>query len=211
MTGAGSEENSAPNRVRRLLWLKRIVFALLWLALIAQAAWMVSRHTSMGAMWYPLTVFVGCLLLAATMGRVRWTATLLRLIIGLAFLEAVADRFGLLGAPGTAGVAWGNFANFTAYTSQLNWFLPGNFVPTVAVLATIFEIVLGFAMLLGIRVRKAAIGSAVLLFLFATAMTIAGRSQFMNAVYLMCVGALALAIVNASLLSVDALTARRKP
>ena len=55
------------------------------------------------------------------------------------------------------------------------------------------------------------VGSAVLLFLFATAMTIAGRSQFMNAVYLMCVGALALAIVNASLLSVDALTVRRKP
>ena len=77
MIEAGSEENSAPDRVRRLLSLKSIVFGLLWLALIAQAAWMVSRHTSMGAMWYPLTVFVGCLLLAATMGRVRWTATLL--------------------------------------------------------------------------------------------------------------------------------------
>lgn len=211
MTEAGSEENPVPGRVSGPLSLKSIVFALLWLALAAQAAWMVSRHTSLAAMWYPLIVFIGCFLLAATMGRVRWTATLLRLIIGLAFLEAVADRFGLLGPPGAPGVAWGNFANFTAYTFRLNWFLPRTFDPAVAVLATIFEIFLGIAMLLGIRVRNAAIGSAVLLFLFASAMTIAGFSQFTNAVYLMCVGALALATVNASLLSVDALTVRRKP
>jgi hypothetical protein len=60
-------------------------------------------------------------------------------------------------------------------------------------------------MLLGIRERLAAIGSALLLFGFATAMVLSGLSQLQYGVYLMSVAAWALATVDASALSVDAL------
>jgi hypothetical protein len=63
---------------------------------------------------------------------------------------------------------------------------------------------------LGISIRHAATGSAILLFLFATAMTISHLSQFSYGVYLMCAGALSLAPIDASFLSVDALLRRRR-
>jgi len=49
------------------------------------------------------------------------------------------------------------------------------------------------------------LGSGTLLFLFGTAMTISGFSQFAYGVYLMAAGALALSTVDASLLSMDSL------
>lgn len=43
----------------------------------------------------------------------------LRLPLALSFLFPVADRLGLLGPPGTAGVAWGNFSNFLRYNARV--------------------------------------------------------------------------------------------
>lgn len=189
-------------------------FVLLWAVLMAQSTWMLIEHfgskVALANMWYPLTILVGCFLLAITNGHVRWIATLLRLIIALAFLEAVSDRFGLLGGAGAPGVAWGDFSHFVTYTGKVNSFLPRALIFTVAVLATIFEVACGLTMLLGVRIRIAACGSALLLFLFATAMTISGLSQFSYGVYLLCAGALALATTDASLLSIDALASRRR-
>ncbi len=88
--------------------------------------------------------------------------------------------------------------------------MPHATIPALAVLATIGETTLGLALLLGIRIRAAAMGAAALLFLFATAMTVSGFSQFAYGVYLMAAGALALSTVDASLLSVDALLNWRK-
>lgn len=87
--------------------------------------------------------------------------------------------------------------------------MPHAVIPTLAVLATIAEIAFGLTMLLGISIRNAAIGSAILLFIFATAMTVSRLSQFAYAVYLMSAGALSLATVDASFLSVDAFTRQR--
>jgi uncharacterized membrane protein YphA (DoxX/SURF4 family) len=189
--------------------LKRVIFAVLWVALIAQAIWVAVHHfglrESWGAMWYPLTLAAPFLLLGLTNGRSRWVASVLRFPIAFAFLQAVCDRFGFLGAPGSPGVAWGDFAHFIDYTARVNSFMPRAIVPTLAVLATICEITFGLAMLLGTFIPGAAIASSALLFLFATAMTISGFSQFAYGVYLMAAGALALSTVDASLLSVDAL------
>lgn len=208
MANDTATESSPPYRA------KAVAFVLLWLALIAQIVWMLVQHfrahVAFSAMWYPLAVVIACLLLACTNGHIRWIATLLRLLIGLAFLQAVGDRFGLFGGPGTAGVSWGDFAHFIAYTGQVNSFMPHAIIPTLAVLATICEITFGLTMLLGIRIRYATIGSAILLFLFATAMTISGLSQFSYGVYLMCAGALSLATIDASFLSIDALLRRAR-
>jgi uncharacterized membrane protein YphA (DoxX/SURF4 family) len=193
---------------------KPYAFALLWLALIAQAIWIVLNHFSLHQPWssmsYPLTYAVPFLFLAVTYGRVRWIASLLRLPVAAAFLDAVADRLGFLGPHGTPGVAWGDFTHFIAYTGVLNPFMPHATIPALAVVATLCEITFGICLLLGIRLRIAAIGAAALLFLFGTAMTIAGFSQFSYGVYLMSAGTLALSTVDASLFSVDAILSREK-
>ena len=44
----------------------------------------------------------------------------LRIVLGITMLSAVADRFGLWGAPGSNVVAWGNWENFVIYTQTLN-------------------------------------------------------------------------------------------
>jgi len=95
----------------------------------------------------------------------------LRLGLGAGFLSAVADRFGLWGHNGAPQVAWGDWAHFVAYTAQLNWFLPKTLIPALAWFATVAEALLGLALVLGFCLRSAALASAVLLTLFAVAMT----------------------------------------
>ena len=59
------------------------------------------------------------------MPRERWSqysTVFLRCALGTAFLSAVADRFGVWGAPGQPGVAWGDFAHFQIYAAQVNAF-----------------------------------------------------------------------------------------
>jgi uncharacterized membrane protein YphA (DoxX/SURF4 family) len=100
-----------------------------------------------------------------------FSSVFLRFALGFSFLSAVADRFGLWGPFGEPHVAWGTFARFVAYTGQLNWFLPRAAAPTLAVVATCAETVLGILLLLGWKTRIAAFLSGVLLLLFAVTMT----------------------------------------
>src|SRR5262249_36828052 len=100
-----------------------------------------------------------------------YSSVLLRAALGISFLSAVADRFGFWGAFGEPHVAWGTFDRFVAYTGKLNWFLPGAAVPTLAILATCAELVLGILLLLGWQTRITALLSGSLLLLFALTMT----------------------------------------
>ena len=95
-----------------------------------------------------------------------------RLALGAGLLSAVADRFGLWGMPGQAHVTWGNWANFVAYTAQVNSFLPAALAPVLAGLATGAEVAIGGALVLGLATRWAAGGAALLTLLFALAMTV---------------------------------------
>lgn len=212
---ATAKANGALSAPRHVRGERRIAFLILTLALIAQIAWMLLNHFSHGAAWltmsYPLEFALPFLLLLLTGGRVRWIASLLRLPVAVAFLSAVCDRLGLLGAPGTPGVSWGDFAHFVAYTARVNSFMPAVTIPTLAVVATICESTFGVGLLLGWRIRWFALGSAALLFLFATAMTISGFSQFAYGVYAMAAGAWALSAVDASLISLDSLKRRQAP
>jgi hypothetical protein len=63
------------------------------------------------------------------------------------------------------------FARFVAYTRTLNWFLPGPVAPTLAIVATCAETVLGILLLLGWQTRTtAALLRGGLLLLFALTM-----------------------------------------
>ena len=106
-------------------------------------------------------------------GLAKFSSVLLRLALGVSFLSAVADRFGLWGAYGRPNVAWGNFAGFVDYTAKLNWFLPAAMIPALAIIVTAAETLFGLLLLLGWKTRITAVLSGVLLTTFALAMTMA--------------------------------------
>src|SRR4029434_5381254 len=96
---------------------------------------------------------------ASTMSSARW---FLRLSIAGGFLSAVADRFGIWGAPGAPNVAWGTWAPFVEYVAKLNWFAPTPIVPFLAWAATFGETVLAVGLIVGWQIRWLAIGGGVL-------------------------------------------------
>jgi uncharacterized membrane protein YphA (DoxX/SURF4 family) len=122
-------------------------------------------------------------------------AVILRIALAAGFLSAVADRFGLWGAAGERGVAWGNFAAFTAYTGRLNFFVPAAAVPFLAWTATALEIALAVALLVGYRLRDTAFASGLLLTAFAVTMTLATgiKAPLDYSVFTAAAGAFALA------------------
>ena len=111
--------------------------------------------------------------------NLRWTefakfsSVFLRLALGISFLSAVADRFGIWGVYGQRNVAWGNYARFVDYTEKLDWFLPAGMIPTVALIATAAEALFGLLLVLGWKTRITAFLSGVLLTAFALVMTVA--------------------------------------
>jgi len=99
----------------------------------------------------------------------RWAALCARIALGAAFLSGIADRFGLYRG---RNVGYGVFAGFVRYTAKVNSFLPPSTIPFLASAATIAELFFGITLILGIWRVWVALGSAVLLILFGTAMAI---------------------------------------
>jgi putative oxidoreductase len=99
----------------------------------------------------------------------RWGILYARLALGAAFLSGIADRFGWYTG---RNVGYGNFAGFVGYTAKVNSFMPAHSIPFLAWAATAAELFLGVALILGVWPRWVALGSAVLLVLFGTAMAI---------------------------------------
>ncbi len=106
-------------------------------------------------------------------GLTRFSSVFLRLALGISFLSAVADRFGLWGVYGQPYVACGNYARFVDYTAKLNWFLPASTIPTAAIVSTVAETLFGLLLVVGWKTRITALLSGVLLTIFALAMTMA--------------------------------------
>lgn len=96
----------------------------------------------------------------------------LRIAIAVSFLSAVADRFGLWGAPGEPFVSWGNWQNFVAYSNSVNSFIPAAWGNVLAGIATFLEIALALLLLAGYRLKQVGIISGLLLLSFALAMTV---------------------------------------
>ncbi|MBV8815021.1 MAG: DoxX family protein [Verrucomicrobia bacterium] len=139
-----------------------------------------------------------------------YSTVFLRFALGFSFLSAVADRFGLWGAYGQPHVAWGDFARFVAYTGKLNWFVPAMLIPALAWASTVAETLLGFALVVGLFTRIAALLSGMILLLFALAMTIALgiKAPLDFSVFSASAGAFLLAAHGRYPLCVDALTSR---
>lgn len=103
-----------------------------------------------------------------------------------------------------------DIAGFVRYTGRALSFMPSESIWLLAVAATVCEVSLCTAMFVGIKTRWASAGSAILLFMFATSMVISGLSQFEWAVYVLAAGALMLATVDATRLSLDSIVFGRE-
>jgi putative oxidoreductase len=122
----------------------------------------------------------------------RWGARYVRFAVGAAFLSAVAGRFGLW----SGHINPDNFARFIQRTAELNAFMPASTMPLLAWAATAVETSLGVALIVGVQVRWAAFGSAVLLAWFGTAMAVSAglKSPLDYSVFSASAGALLLAL-----------------
>jgi uncharacterized membrane protein YphA (DoxX/SURF4 family) len=114
-----------------------------------------------------------------------------RLALGAAFLSAVASRFGLW--KGRVGLE--SFEGFLGYVAEVNAFLPASTHLFLAWAATVAELLLGLALVLGVWPRQVALASAVLLALFGTAMALSFglKSPLDYSVFSASAGALLLA------------------
>jgi uncharacterized membrane protein YphA (DoxX/SURF4 family) len=95
----------------------------------------------------------------------------LRYALAIAFLSAVADRFGFWGTAGSSNVGWGDFDAFMAYVQVLNPYLSVSLISPVAWIATLAEVILALFLMTGLFLRQTAWLSGMLLLLFALAMT----------------------------------------
>lgn len=128
-----------------------------------------------------------------------------RAALAVGFLSAVGDRVGWWGPPGTPTVAWGDMEHFMVYAAQLNPWFPAALIPLVGWITTIAEVVLGLWLLVGVRLRLAALCSGWLLVAFAAGMT-AGpgvKTAFNASVFAAAAAAFLLAAARPDRWSVD--------
>ena len=130
---------------------------------------------------------------------------ILRIVLGITMLSAVADRFGFWGAPGDPGVAWGNWENFIAYTHTLNPFVSTSVAGILGALATFFEITFGVSLIIGFKTKYAALGTAGLMLLFAISMavSVAIKAPFDYSVLTSAAAALLLSTIGKTSFAVD--------
>jgi len=130
---------------------------------------------------------------------------ILRIVLAITMLSAVADRFGIWGAPGSNGVAWGNWENFVVYTQTLNPFATKSVAEILGSIATFFEVLLSLLLLFGFKTRIAALGTAFLMLLFALAMaiSISVKAPFDYSVLTSAAAALLLSTIGKTIFAVD--------
>ena len=102
-----------------------------------------------------------------------FSSVFLRYALGLAFLSAVADRFGLWGPSGQPNVDWGTFSRFLEYTHTLIWYLPAEMIRGLGIIATGAEFLFGILLLVGWYTRVTAVLSGLLLLVFGVSMAVA--------------------------------------
>lgn len=133
----------------------------------------------------------------------------LRLAISIGFLSAVADRFGMW--PKNVS-AWGNWQSFVEYTQVINPWLPAAAVPTLAVIATVAEVLFAIFLLIGFKTELYAKLSGILLLIFALSMTfsIGIKAPFDYSVYSASAAAFALSLMKDKFWELDSLIDNRK-
>lgn len=140
---------------------------------------------------------------------IKWIKFFSRLALGVAFLSAVADRFGLWPA---AVSSWGNFDAFLSYTGTLTPWAPAAILPTLGWAVTILEIVLGLWLILGFKVKLTAQVSGFLLLIFGLSMAITSgiKGPLDYSVFSAAAAAFGLSLLPGDFLALDLLFQKRQ-
>lgn len=117
-------------------------------------------------------------MISSSTTKIAFFSFLLRNALGITFLSAVADRFGMWGEPGNALVTWGNWNNFVQYTSELSFNASYSIATVLGGVATGMEIILGVLLIIGYKVRESAFFSGILLLIFALGMAINAHVKY---------------------------------
>lgn len=135
-------------------------------------------------------------------------SVLLRFGLGVTFLSAVADRFGIWNEEVSS---WGNWNAFLEYTAAVNSFAPEGIIPFLAVSATVLEIAFGILLIIGYKTRWAALGAALLTFVFALTMAYSFgiKSPLDYSVFVDCMAAFLLACIPNYKWSLDAFLSKQ--
>ncbi len=130
---------------------------------------------------------------------------ILRIVLAITMLSAIADRFGIWGAPGSNAVAWGSWDNFVMYTQTLNPYANKATAEILGIAATFLEIILSLLLIFGFKTRIAALGTAFLLFFFgfAMAVSVSVKAPFDYSVWTSAAAALLLANIGKTSYAVD--------
>lgn len=131
----------------------------------------------------------------------------LRLSISIAFLSAVADRFGFWSKEASA---WGNWDGFLKYTRLINPWVPDSLIPTLAVIATGAEILFALFLLVGFKTELVGKLSGLLLLLFALSMTFSTgiKGVLDYSVLSASAGAFAISLIREKYLELDNLLSK---
>ena len=132
----------------------------------------------------------------------------LRFGIGIGFLSAVADRFGLWPAEVSA---WGNWESFLEYTKQINPIIPETLIPVFGAIATGAEIIFGISIIIGFKTELVAKLSGFLMLIFALAIAFSTgvKGVFDYSVFTASAGAFALSVMNEKYLELDSFLSRK--
>ncbi|HEY9002782.1 MAG TPA: DoxX family protein [Mucilaginibacter sp.] len=138
---------------------------------------------------------------------------ILRLALGVGFLMPVADRLGLMGAHGASGVTWGDWQHFVDYTHTLVPFTSRPIANIMSLLATIAEAVFGVCLIIGFRIKEAALGAGILTLIFGLCMAVfvGIGAPFSYPVFVFTGGALVLSGIDHYRWSIDNYLRNRKP
>jgi uncharacterized membrane protein YphA (DoxX/SURF4 family) len=130
---------------------------------------------------------------------------ILRLALGVGFILPVMDRLGLLGAPGTPGVGWGDWKHFIDYTNTLIPFASRPVADVMGLIATIAEGVFGIFLIVGLKIKQIALGAAILTLSFGLCMAIfvGIGAPFNYPVFVFTGGALVLSGIDRHKWSID--------
>ena len=135
-----------------------------------------------------------------------------RFALGVSFLSAVADRFGLWGPYGAKNVSWGNFARFVEYTGAVTSLFPSSWAVWFAWAATAAETLFGILLIAGFKVRIVSGLSGLLLLSFALGMVtgVGIKAPFNYSVFSAAAAAFLLASLEPDRFTLDKLLNRRR-
>ena len=141
--------------------------------------------------------------------KVKIIKLFLRVSIGVGFLSAVADRFGLWSKEVSA---WGNWGNFLKYTQKLNPIVPPSLIPFIGWVSTLLEIILGICLIIGFKTSLTAKLSGWLLLIFALAMTfsVGIKAPLDASVFAASAAAFGLSLIKEKFLEIDSLVRKEK-